>query len=222
MPSSGCLKSPSQSPKPFCAVRAPVSDTGKVPGTGKGTGVALILLFVSDLAGCEGMVPNSCFSQRSHCLSPAVSPRLPRDVGMPRAGADGAAHAFPRLLQWEDAEAAAGAWEEGEDEEPALREVPGGTEGHHAQERGEQDPPGRTHHPCSWPFRKHYASRYDERQCRSSPDLLTDVSKQVCSPSISKRQRPGLRWGVLALQPQLAELSWSPSLSFGLGSSLPA
>ncbi|XP_064014987.1 FERM domain-containing protein 7 [Pogoniulus pusillus] len=32
----------------------------------------------------------------------------------------------------------------------------------------------------SLPFeRKHYASRYDERQCRSSPDLLTDVSKQV-------------------------------------------
>ncbi|KAM6061304.1 FERM domain-containing protein 7 [Chlamydotis macqueenii] len=32
----------------------------------------------------------------------------------------------------------------------------------------------------SLPFeRKHYASHYDERQCRSSPDLLTDVSKQV-------------------------------------------
>uniref|UniRef100_A0A8C3BYA1 FERM domain containing 7 n=1 Tax=Cairina moschata TaxID=8855 RepID=A0A8C3BYA1_CAIMO len=32
----------------------------------------------------------------------------------------------------------------------------------------------------SLPFeRKHHASRYDERQCRSSPDLLTDVSKQV-------------------------------------------
>ncbi|XP_061862856.1 FERM domain-containing protein 7 isoform X2 [Colius striatus] len=32
----------------------------------------------------------------------------------------------------------------------------------------------------SLPFeRKHYRSRYDERQCRSSPDLLTDVSKQV-------------------------------------------
>ncbi|KFW04066.1 FERM domain-containing protein 7, partial [Fulmarus glacialis] len=32
----------------------------------------------------------------------------------------------------------------------------------------------------SLPFeRKHYTSRYDERQCRSSPDLLTDVSKQV-------------------------------------------
>ncbi|KAM8997047.1 FERM domain-containing protein 7 isoform 4-T4 [Ara ararauna] len=32
----------------------------------------------------------------------------------------------------------------------------------------------------SLPFeRKHCASRYDERQCRSSPDLLTDVSKQV-------------------------------------------
>ncbi|XP_075619310.1 FERM domain-containing protein 7 isoform X1 [Balearica regulorum gibbericeps] len=32
----------------------------------------------------------------------------------------------------------------------------------------------------SLPFeRKHYASRYDERQCRSSPDLLTDISKQV-------------------------------------------
>ncbi|XP_017598794.1 PREDICTED: FERM domain-containing protein 7 isoform X2 [Corvus brachyrhynchos] len=32
----------------------------------------------------------------------------------------------------------------------------------------------------SLPFeRKHCTSRYDERQCRSSPDLLTDVSKQV-------------------------------------------
>ncbi|NXV24934.1 FRMD7 protein, partial [Cepphus grylle] len=32
----------------------------------------------------------------------------------------------------------------------------------------------------SLPFeRKHYTSCYDERQCRSSPDLLTDVSKQV-------------------------------------------
>ncbi|XP_009330034.1 PREDICTED: FERM domain-containing protein 7 [Pygoscelis adeliae] len=32
----------------------------------------------------------------------------------------------------------------------------------------------------SLPFeRKHYTSRYDDRQCRSSPDLLTDVSKQV-------------------------------------------
>uniref|UniRef100_A0A8C3JSH3 FERM domain containing 7 n=1 Tax=Calidris pygmaea TaxID=425635 RepID=A0A8C3JSH3_9CHAR len=32
----------------------------------------------------------------------------------------------------------------------------------------------------SLPFeRKDYASRYDKRQCRSSPDLLTDVSKQV-------------------------------------------
>ncbi|KAM6300169.1 FERM domain-containing protein 7 [Aegotheles albertisi] len=32
----------------------------------------------------------------------------------------------------------------------------------------------------SLPFeRKHYTSHYDERQCRSSPDLLTDVSKQV-------------------------------------------
>ncbi|XP_059715428.1 FERM domain-containing protein 7 isoform X3 [Haemorhous mexicanus] len=31
----------------------------------------------------------------------------------------------------------------------------------------------------SFRYRKHYTSRYDERQCRSSPDLLTDVSKQV-------------------------------------------
>ncbi|XP_058148248.1 FERM domain-containing protein 7 isoform X1 [Dasypus novemcinctus] len=32
----------------------------------------------------------------------------------------------------------------------------------------------------SLPFeRKHYPSQYHERQCRSSPDLLTDVSKQV-------------------------------------------
>ncbi|KAM4879023.1 FERM domain-containing protein 7 isoform 1-T1 [Sylvia borin] len=38
----------------------------------------------------------------------------------------------------------------------------------------------------SLPFeRKHYTSRYDERQCRSSPDLLTDVSKQVSPHGIS-------------------------------------
>ncbi|KAM7159766.1 FERM domain-containing protein 7 [Macrochelys suwanniensis] len=30
-----------------------------------------------------------------------------------------------------------------------------------------------------WICRKHYPARYHERQCRSSPDLLTDVSKQV-------------------------------------------
>lgn len=28
-------------------------------------------------------------------------------------------------------------------------------------------------------YRKHYPSQYHERQCRSSPDLLSDVSKQV-------------------------------------------
>ncbi|KAL8180777.1 UNVERIFIED_CONTAM: FERM domain-containing protein 7, partial [Gekko kuhli] len=31
----------------------------------------------------------------------------------------------------------------------------------------------------SFRYRKHYPSRYHERQCRSSPDLLTDVSKQM-------------------------------------------
>lgn len=35
------------------------------------------------------------------------------------------------------------------------------------------------HLPMLLSCRKHYTSRYDERQCRSSPDLLTDVSKQV-------------------------------------------
>lgn len=48
-------------------------------------------------------------------------------------------------------------------------------------------------HPCSWPCRKHYASRYDERQCRSSPDLLTDVSKQVFPLGI--KVVPGLGGG---------------------------
>lgn len=48
---------------------------------------------------------------------PAVSPHLPQVRGW----ADGAAHTFPSLpLQWEDTETAAGAWEEGKDEEPAL------------------------------------------------------------------------------------------------------
>ncbi|EPY78868.1 FERM domain-containing protein 7 [Camelus ferus] len=31
----------------------------------------------------------------------------------------------------------------------------------------------------SFRYRKHYPSQYHERQCRSSPDLLSDVSKQV-------------------------------------------
>ncbi|EHA97323.1 FERM domain-containing protein 7 [Heterocephalus glaber] len=31
----------------------------------------------------------------------------------------------------------------------------------------------------SFRYRKHYPSQYDERQCRSSPDILSDVSKQV-------------------------------------------
>lgn len=39
MPSSGCLKSPSQSPKPFCAAKAPVSATGKVLGENQTAGI---------------------------------------------------------------------------------------------------------------------------------------------------------------------------------------
>lgn len=72
-------------------------------------------------------MPDSCFSQRDHRLGPAASLLLPWDVGMPRAGADSVLHAFASLLQWEDTEAAAGAREEGKDEELALREVPGGS-----------------------------------------------------------------------------------------------
>lgn len=83
-------------------------------------GTALSLPFMLALAGCKGMMPNSCFSWRDRCLGPAASPCLPWDAVMPRAVADGAAHAFPPLLQREDTEAAAGAREEGEDEEPAL------------------------------------------------------------------------------------------------------
>lgn len=38
-------------------------------------------------------------------------------------------------------------------------------------------------------FRKHYPSQYHERQCRSSPDLLSDVSKQVRFLKISSSLR---------------------------------
>lgn len=41
--------------------------------------------------------------------------------------------------------------------------------------------------------RKYYTSRYDERQCRSSPDLLTDVSKQVSPHGSSNNSVPGAR-----------------------------
>lgn len=57
-------------------------------------------------------MPDSSFSWGDPCPAPAARP--------PQAGADGAAHTSPASLQREDAAAAAGAWEEGEDEEPAL------------------------------------------------------------------------------------------------------
>lgn len=141
-------------------------------------GMAQSLPFMLDLAGCEGMIPNSCFSWRDCCLGLAASPCFPWDAEMPRAGAAEAAHTSPppccsgrtqrQLLE--------------HGRKAKMKSLPferygGGVEG---------AVPGwdtahywpRTH-PCSWPCRKHYASRYDERQCRSSPDLLTDVSKQV-------------------------------------------
>lgn len=37
---------------------------------------------------------------------------------------------------------------------------------------------------CSSSSRTFYHSDYDARQCRSSPDLLTDVSKQVGNVSV--------------------------------------
>lgn len=132
----------------------------------------------------------------------------------------GCSHLSPPLLQREDTAAAAGAWEEGEDEEPALREVPGGMEGAVPGLGGGGTAPYWPHtHPCSWPCRKHYASRYDERQCRSSPDLLTDVSKQVFPLSIKVVPGLGRRW-VLPSWPQLAELSWRPSQTLGSAGSL--
>ncbi|XP_009575092.1 PREDICTED: FERM domain-containing protein 7, partial [Fulmarus glacialis] len=76
--------------------------------------------------------------------------------------------------------------------EPPLYAGPGWIRGGHAQQLLFLErllPRGRTQRQLlehgrkakmkSLPFeRKHYTSRYDERQCRSSPDLLTDVSKQ--------------------------------------------
>lgn len=59
-------------------------------------------------------MPDSCFPGPADATP---SPHLPQVRGW----ADGAAHTFPSLpLQWEDTETAAGAWEEGKDEEPAL------------------------------------------------------------------------------------------------------
>uniref|UniRef100_A0A8C0U4Y3 FERM domain containing 7 n=1 Tax=Cyanistes caeruleus TaxID=156563 RepID=A0A8C0U4Y3_CYACU len=69
----------------------------------------------------------------------------------------------------------------------------------------------------SLPFeRKHYTSRYDERQCRSSPDLLTDVSKQV---SFTPWHRRWFCAKVLAFLPQLEELSWRPGQTLSSGCS---
>lgn len=64
-PSSGSLKSPSQSPKPFCAAKVPASATGKFPGenqtagAGKGLGMARSLPFISALSECEGLITAS-------------------------------------------------------------------------------------------------------------------------------------------------------------------
>lgn len=225
MPSSGCLKSPSQSPKPFCAARAPVFATGKVPGENrtlearKGVGMAQSLPFMLDLAGCEGMIPNSCFSWRDCCLGLAASPCFPWDAEMPRAGAAEAAHTSPppccsgrtqrQLLE--------------HGRKAKMKSLPferygGGVEGA-VPGRGTAHYWPRTH-PCSWPCRKHYASRYDERQCRSSPDLLTDVSKQVFPLGIKVVPGLGRGGGVLPSWPQLAELSWRPSQTLGSAGSL--
>lgn len=46
------------------------------------------------------------------------------------------------------------------------------------------------HPPMLLSCRKHCTSRYDERQCRSSPDLLMDVSKQVSLHGISNSSVP--------------------------------
>lgn len=62
MPSSGSLKSPSQSPKPFSAAKVPASATGKFPGeiqtagARKGLGMALSLPFMLALSESEGVV----------------------------------------------------------------------------------------------------------------------------------------------------------------------
>lgn len=62
MPSSGSLKSPSQSPKPFCAAKAPASATGKFQGENqtagarKGVGMSLSLPFMPALAESEGVI----------------------------------------------------------------------------------------------------------------------------------------------------------------------
>lgn len=68
-------------------------------------------------------MPDSSFSWGDACPAPAARPPQAAAslvCGDAQAGADGAAHTSPALLQREDAAAAAGAWEEGEDEEPAL------------------------------------------------------------------------------------------------------
>lgn len=117
-PSSGSLRSPSQSPKPFCAAKVPASATGKfhgetqTAGAGKGLGMALSLPFMSALSESKGMITDT---------SPGETPASPASPAVllhpltrgSRAGAAGAAHISPSMLQWQDSEAAAGARQEG-------------------------------------------------------------------------------------------------------------
>lgn len=88
-----------------------------------GVGTAQSLPWTLELAECAGRCLTAAFpgaTTASVLLHPLPRPLLPWYAGVHRAGADGTAHTSPALLQWEDAAAAAGAWEEGEDEEPAL------------------------------------------------------------------------------------------------------
>lgn len=70
--------------------------------------MALSLAFMSALSESEGMITSASPGE------PPASVLLPPLAwGLPRAGADGAAHISPSMLQWEDTAAAAGAREEG-------------------------------------------------------------------------------------------------------------
>lgn len=132
MPSSGCPRSPSQSPKPFCAARARVSATGKGPG--ENLGVRL------PRAGLRALLTPF----HPHCCSGRTQRQLLEH------GKKAKIKSLPFERYWKVGGygVAGPRW-------------------------------GPCTHPCNRPCRKHYASHYDERQCRSSPDLLTDVSKQV-------------------------------------------
>uniref|UniRef100_A0A8C3XFM6 FERM domain containing 7 n=1 Tax=Cyanoderma ruficeps TaxID=181631 RepID=A0A8C3XFM6_9PASS len=76
------------------------------------------------------------------------------------------------------------------------------------------------HLPMLLSCRKHYTSHYDERQCRSSPDLLKDVSKQVSPHGISNSSGSYHTNGVHGSEPTLDSRHHSSTMEVAFATEL--